>query len=61
MILGIDLDTDGVTPNDQNDADTGPNNFQNHPLLITVTPTNGLSISANLHSLANTAFIIEFF
>jgi|GEM_PF-4768098 len=59
--LGIDLDTDGVTPNDQNDADTGPNDFQNHPLLITATPINGVAISANLHSLANTAFIIEYF
>ena len=59
--LGIDLDTDGVTPNDQNDADTGPNNFQNHPLLITATLISGVAISANIHSLANTAFIIEYF
>ena len=59
--LGIELGVDGVTANDQNDADTGPNNFQNYPLLITATPTNGLAISANFRSLANTAFIIEFF
>jgi len=33
--LGIDLGSDGVTPNDKGDGDSGPNNLQNFPLLDT--------------------------
>src|SRR5207302_10513084 len=31
--LGIDLNHDGVTPNDTKDPDTGPNALQNFPML----------------------------
>ena len=31
--LGIDLGADGVSPNDDLDGDTGPNNLQNFPVL----------------------------
>lgn len=35
--IGIDLGGDGVTVNDYQDADTGPNNRQNFPTLLNVT------------------------
>jgi CSLREA domain-containing protein len=59
---GLDLNDDGVTPNDVGDADTGANNLQNFPVLNSAT-TNGVTtnVSASLNSTANTAFRIEFF
>ena len=60
--LGIDLGDDGVTPNDPGDADTGPNNLQNFPIITNVietTPTTLVFFS--LDSTANTTFRIEFF
>ncbi|MFA6957161.1 MAG: hypothetical protein WC538_14930 [Thermoanaerobaculia bacterium] len=38
----IDLAGDGPTPNDQLDSDTGPDGFQNHPVLTEVV-SNGFS------------------
>lgn len=61
--LGIDLsatDTpDSVTPNDADDPDTGPNNFQNFPSL-TGFPTL-TEISGVLDSTPNTTFRVELF
>lgn len=37
--LGIDLGADGVTPNDINDADTGPNGLLNHPVVLSASGT----------------------
>ena len=64
--LGIDLDANGVqagiTPNDPGDADTGPNNYQNFPVLASASLSgNNTSISGTLNSTANTTFRIEFF
>ena len=44
--LGIDINGDGVTPNDANDSDSGPNDVLNHP-----APT-GASLTAGTVDLA---------
>lgn len=65
--LGIDLGGDGVTPNDINDADSGPNSFQNSPLISSVTISTsprGISsanIAGALNSTPNSTFRLEFF
>jgi CSLREA domain-containing protein len=60
--LGIDLTPTGVTPNDNCDGDTGPNDLQNFPVLTSAAldPVN-TTISGTLNSTANTTFRIEFF
>jgi subtilase family serine protease len=42
--LGIDLGNDGVTPNDDGDADNGPNLLLNYPEITSVT-SSGTSIT----------------
>jgi hypothetical protein len=60
--LGIDLGSDGVTPNDPLDGDIGPNNLQNFPVLKTVVVQGGLThIVGVLNSAANTSFVIDFY
>jgi CSLREA domain-containing protein len=50
------------TPNDACDADTGPNNLQNYPVLTTASSSGGsTNIQGTLNSTANTAFRVEFF
>ena len=61
--LGTDLGDDGETLNDKTDADSGANNLQNAPDLLSVT-TDGNSITVvkfRLESTPNTLFRIEFF
>ena len=43
--LGIDLGADGVTPNDAGDGDSGPNDLQNFPVLISVSSNGGITRS----------------
>ena len=55
--LGIDIDSDGITANDTNDVDTGPNGRQNFPVL---TPASG-GVQGTLNSAPNGNFLIQFF
>lgn len=57
--LGIDLDGDGVTPNDAGDVDTGRNNLQNFPLISAQAGSS--VVTGTLNSTAATAYAIEFF
>lgn len=60
--LGIDLGGDGVTPNDPGDADTGPNDLQNFPIVTRAASHGGQTfISGTLSSLPNTTFTIDLF
>ena len=60
--LGIDLNADGVTPNDALDADSGPNGLQNFPVLTSAVRNAGVTnISTTLNSVANTSFAIDFY
>lgn len=47
--LGIDLGENGITANDFNDADSGPNNLQNFPVLSAAARTqSGVSVEGSL-------------
>lgn len=60
--LGIDLGTNGVTANDPNDGDTGPNQLQNFPVITTtMTTSNSTTIQGSLKSIPNTTFNIDFY
>jgi hypothetical protein len=60
--LGIDLGDDGVTPNDSGDIDFGFNNFQNFPLITSVTANSTqTTITGALNSAPNTTFTINFY
>lgn len=61
--IAIDLNGDGPTPNDPApDADTGPNNFQNFPVLTSATLTSSaLTVHGTLTSAPLTPYQIELF
>ncbi|MCU0755616.1 MAG: GEVED domain-containing protein [Xanthomonadales bacterium] len=60
--IGIDLGNNGVSANDPGDADTGPNNLQNFPVLYGATAVIGATTyRGQLASLPNEAFEIQTF
>ena len=61
-VIGIDLDFDGVTPNDTFDFDTGTNGLQNFPLITSVVPgASSTHVEGLLRSSASTAYELDFF
>jgi CSLREA domain-containing protein len=63
-MLGIALDEDTVLPNDDLDADTGDNDRQNYPVLISAFAdliAGSTTIEGELNSKPNTEYSIEFF
>jgi hypothetical protein len=62
MKLGIDLNLDGVTPNDLCDVDTGSNNLQNFPVISSVVyGASSTTVTGLLNSTANTTFDLDFY
>ncbi len=60
--LGIDIYGGGVTTNDLNDVDGGPNDVQNFPVLgSALTFGTNTTIQGTLNSIANSVFRVEFF
>jgi len=61
-LLGIDLGNDGMTANDNGDADTGANQLQNYPIVHRVlSQASSTTIMGVLRSSASTAFALEFY
>ena len=58
--LGIQLGSDGLTPNDVEDVDTGANNLQNYPVISVITGA-GTIVEGSLHSCPSTEYRIELF
>jgi hypothetical protein len=60
--MDIDLAGDGPTANDYRDQDSGPNNLQNFPVIISVARDSGnTTVTGGLNSTASTSFTLQFF
>jgi hypothetical protein len=60
--LGIDLGGDGVSANDAQDPDAGPNGAQNFPVLTAaVSGPGSVSVSGTLNSTPSSTFTVRLF
>jgi photosystem II stability/assembly factor-like uncharacterized protein len=59
--LGIDLGWDGVTVNHAGGSTTGPNDWQNYPVLTAAASGNTTTVSGTLNGLPNTTFTLDFY
>ena len=56
--LGIDLGTSGVTPNDPDDPDSGPNGLQNFPVL-NADLSSATEVAGGLNAVASSDYLID--
>ncbi len=59
--LGIDLGDDGVTANDLQDSDAGPNDLQNHPELRDAQSGEFTRVAGFIDTTPSTSIVLEFF
>lgn len=60
--LGIDLNDDGVTPNDSGDGDGGPNGLQNFPVLASAdVGWSHTRITGQLRSSPTESYFVDFY
>ncbi len=59
--LGIDLGADGASLNDAGDGDSGPNNLQNFPVLVTSLVGTSTQLTGTFNSQANAAYTLDFY
>ncbi|MFV9503269.1 MAG: PxKF domain-containing protein [Oscillochloridaceae bacterium umkhey_bin13] len=60
--LGIDLGGDGITPNDLNDADAGPNGKQNFPALARAFSASGsLIVDGRINTNPDVSVSLDFY
>ena len=59
--LGIDLGDDGVTPNHPGGATSGPNKFQNYPVILSATAITGATTVQYMLDSPPGAYTIEFY
>jgi len=60
--IGIDIGNDGVTENDLDDGDSGPNDLQNFPVLTSAqVGVSSTGVGGSLNSIADNEFRLEFF
>ena len=60
--LGIDHNGEGITANDTDDPDSGPNGLQNYPVLASAVSASGQTvIGGSFNSVPSTTYGLEFF
>jgi parallel beta-helix repeat protein len=59
--LGIDLGNDGVSGNQLGGPFSGPNDFQNYPVITTASPGTSTIVNGTFNGAANTTFTLDFY